>query len=214
MNLKLKNLLPLPLRDRLSARPSEVWQQDRDLRQGDWVFVRAPSGAGKTTLVHMLYGLRSDFTGEICWNGRDIKDQKTETLAQWRTQNISVIFQDLRVFPELTAWENLEVKRRLTNMVSEEECEDWLERLGIAHRKDKPAKTLSYGEQQRLVIIRALLQPFDWLLMDEPFSHLDQANTAKAIALISEVTTRNGAGLLLADLDDNQYFNYTQTLQL
>jgi len=214
MNLKLKNLLPLPLRDRLAERPSGVWQQNVDLRQGDLVFVRAPSGAGKTTLVHILYGLRQDYSGEICWNGQNINDQKPEKLAQWRSQNISIIFQDLRIFPELTAWENLEIKRRLTNTVSEQECMGWLEQLGIAHRKDKPGKTLSYGEQQRLAIIRALLQPFDWLLMDEPFSHLDQANTQKAIALISEVATRHKAGLLLADLDENHYFPYTQTLQL
>lgn len=214
MNLKLKHLLPLPLRDRLSERPSDLWQQSLDFRQGELIFIRAPSGAGKTTLIHMLYGLRSDYSGEICWNGNDIRDQQTETLSQWRAQNISIVFQDLRVFPELTAWENLEIKRRLTNTVSEEECESWLEKLGIAHRKDKPAKTLSYGEQQRLVIIRALLQPFDWLLMDEPFSHLDLANIEKAIALIGEVTARNGAGLLLADLDENKYFPYTQTLHL
>lgn len=214
MNLKLKNLLPLPLRDRLAERPSDVWQQHIDLRQGDAVFIRAPSGAGKTTLVHILYGLRQDYTGEICWNGNDIKDQNPETLAQWRSRHISIIFQDLRIFPELSAWENLQLKRRLTNSISEATCSDWLERLGIAHRKDKPAQTLSYGEQQRLVIIRALLQPFAWLLMDEPFSHLDKANTEKAITLIHEVVASNKAGLLLADLDENRFFNYTQTLQL
>lgn len=214
MHLKLKNLLPLPLRDRLADRPSEIWQTEQDLRQGDLVFVRAPSGAGKTTLVHMLYGLRQDYTGEVCWNGNDIQDQDPEEIARWRMQNISIIFQDLRVFPELTAWENLEIKRKLTQATTAEEANNWLEQLGIAHRKDKPARTLSYGEQQRLVIIRALLQPFDWLLMDEPFSHLDAANTEKAIALIAEVTARNQAGLLLADLDANSYFPYTQTFQL
>lgn len=214
MNLRLKNLLPLPLHDRLAGRPSEVWQQEVSLPQGDQVFVQAPSGAGKTTLVHILYGLRQDYNGEVCWNGDDIKTQSTETIARWRAQSISIIFQDLRVFPELTAWENLDIKRRLTNTITAKEANEWLERLGIAHRKDKPAKTLSYGEQQRLVIIRALLQPFGWLLMDEPFSHLDKANTEKAIGLIGEVVARYNAGLLLADLDENQYFPYTQTLHL
>jgi ABC-type cobalamin/Fe3+-siderophores transport system ATPase subunit len=62
--------------------------------------------------------------------------------------------------------------------------------------------------------VRALLQPFEWLLMDEPFSHLDHANTKKAIALISEVVKQNNAGLILADLDENSHFPYTQTIVL
>jgi ABC-type cobalamin/Fe3+-siderophores transport system ATPase subunit len=89
-----------------------------------------------------------------------------------------------------------------------------MEALGIADRADRPAATLSYGEQQRVSIIRALLQPFSWLLMDEPFSHLDEANTTLAAKLIDSVVMRNGASFLLADLDDNTHFSYTQKLSL
>jgi ABC-type Mn2+/Zn2+ transport system ATPase subunit len=58
------------------------------------------------------------------------------------------------------------------------------------------------------------LQPFSWLLMDEPFSHLDHANTQKAITLIAEVVKQHGAGMLLADLDENNFFPYTQKIIL
>ena len=214
MNLRLQQLLPTPLRERMLARTSDVWMQEREWQQGEHLFIQAPSGTGKTTLVHMLYGMREDYEGSILWNGQPIKKQNTVQRAAARATDISVIFQDLRLFPELTAWENLNIKRLLTNTVTEEEMGNWMARLGVADKKNSLGKTLSYGEQQRMAIIRALLQPFKWLLMDEPFSHLDKENTAKAAALIAEVVARNNAGFLLADLDENTFFPYTQTLHL
>jgi putative ABC transport system ATP-binding protein len=89
-----------------------------------------------------------------------------------------------------------------------------MDTLGVADKRLSLARTLSYGEQQRVAIIRALLQPFKWLLMDEPFSHLDHANRARAAKLIGEVVEQNRAGMILADLDDNNFFPYTQTIVL
>jgi putative ABC transport system ATP-binding protein len=89
-----------------------------------------------------------------------------------------------------------------------------LDRLGLKDKKNSIGSTLSYGEQQRVAIVRALMQPFEWLLMDEPFSHLDHANTQKAIGLIQEVVKKHNAGMLLADLDENNFFPYTQTIML
>ena len=120
----------------------------------------------------------------------------------------------MRLFPELTAWENLEVKRRLTDTATEQQVEAWLARLGMKDKRDSLARTLSYGEQQRIAIIRALLQPFEWLLMDEPFSHLDINNRNKALELIAEVVQMNSAGMILADLDENEYFPYTRRIWL
>lgn len=206
--------MPVPLRDRLEARNSNIWQQDIEWQQGEQLFIQAPSGTGKTTLIHMLYGLRKDYEGKIFWSKNDIAGQDKEQIAEWRAKNISIIFQDLRIFPELSAWENLEIKRKLTNTTTEDEVNDWLQRLGMESKKNSLGKTLSYGEQQRLVIVRALLQPFNWLLMDEPFSHLDKANTQKAALLIKEIADRNNAGILLADLDENTFSPYTKTLLL
>ena len=137
-----------------------------------------------------------------------------EQLAPLRAGYLSIVFQDLRLFPELTTWENLEIKRTLTNTVTPQYASEMLQRLGIYEKKDSQAKTLSYGEQQRVAIIRSLLQPFDWLLMDEPFSHLDNMNIEKAISLITEVVNMNRAGLILADLERNDYFSYHKSLYL
>jgi putative ABC transport system ATP-binding protein len=212
MKLSLHQLLPIPLKDRLRNRPSGVWLQEVNWQHGAQVFVQAPSGTGKTTLVHYLYGIRNDYEGAVHWDDKPITD--AEGKSSMRTNEVSVVFQDMRLFPELTAWENLEVKRGLTDTVPAAIVAEWMQRLGVADKKEALARTLSYGEQQRVAIIRALLQPFSWLLMDEPFSHLDKENTAKAAELIQELVAQNKAGLLLADLDDNDYFYYTQKILL
>ncbi len=214
MRLSLERVVPTPLREKINNYNSWVWNQEVIMNEGEQVFVQAPSGTGKTTLMHLLYGLRTDYTGMIHWSAYKMSNISREQLSQIRASYVSIVFQDMRLFPELTAWENLEVKRKLANVVKEHEVVAMMERLGIKDKMESKASTLSYGEQQRVAIIRALLQPFSWLLMDEPFSHLDNANTQKAISLIKEVVEMNRAGIILADLEANNYFTYSRKLLL
>ena len=214
MQLSLQGVIPVPLREKVANYKSGFWNNAVLLNKGEYVFVQAPSGTGKTTLIHILYGLRKDYEGEVKWNTHVLKNTDNEVLAGLRTNGISVIFQDMRLFPDLTAWENIEIKRKLTNTVTEEQAKEWLGRLGLKDKLNSMGNTLSYGEQQRVAIVRALLQPFEWLLMDEPFSHLDNANASKAIALIAEVVKQHNAGIILADLDENNFFPYTKTIML
>lgn len=214
MKLSLQGVIPVPLREKVTAGKSGMWNTSVSFNKGEYIFIQAPSGTGKTTLIHILYGLRNDYTGDVKWQDRPLTATDNETIAALRAKNLSIIFQDMRLFPELTAWENVDIKRRLTNTVSGNEAHEWLNRLGLSEKKNSIGSTLSYGEQQRVAIVRALTQPFEWLLMDEPFSHLDHANTQKAIALIHEVVKKHNAGILLADLDENNFFPYTQTIIL
>jgi ABC-type lipoprotein export system ATPase subunit len=214
MQLFLQGVIPVPLRDKVNAYQSGIWKSNKTFNKGEYLFIQAPSGTGKTTLIHILYGLRKDYEGLVKWGDHILTATGKEELAKLRSSNISVIFQDMRLFPELTTWENIEIKRKLTDTVTIELATEWITRLGIKDKMNAAAYTLSYGEQQRVAIIRALLQPFDWLLMDEPFSHLDHANINKARSLIAEVVKQRSAGMLIADLDENQYFPYTQTVIL
>lgn len=214
MRLQLSNVLPIPLRDKPSVQHSDIWLKELAFTKSEYISILAPSGTGKTTLMHALYGLRKDVTGSIKWNEQEILHVDNEALAVLRAQHISIIFQDLRLFPALTAWENIAIKNALTHYIQEDEIIQWMNRLGIADKKNALAATLSYGEQQRVAIIRALVQPFDFLLMDEPFSHLDKQNKEIAAALIVEQVQRNKAGLLIADLDENNYFPYHKTHKL
>ena len=78
--------------------------------------------------------------------------------------------------------------------------------LGVQHILGQRAGLCSYGEQQRIAIIRALMQPFEWLLLDEPFSHLDKENIIKAAALIKEECLQRNAGFIITDLDEDEHF--------
>lgn len=215
MTIELQKLIPIPLRDSIAQRSSGIWSQELVFRQGEWVKIKAPSGTGKTTLVHSLYGLRNDYTGTIRWDGNDLQTMNAEILAGYRQQQVSVIFQDLRLFPNLTAFENIELKRVLQDPVMEtSDITAMAAELGVSHILQQRAGLCSYGEQQRIAIIRALVQPFNWLLMDEPFSHLDIANKTKAAALISKVCKERAAGLIITDLHEDHYFDYTRLLDL
>jgi ABC-type lipoprotein export system ATPase subunit len=214
MQLQIEHLIPIPLQENVLARASGLWNKTVSLSTPDYISVQAPSGTGKTTLIHCLYGVRTDYTGNILWQGKNLRQFSSEELALLRAKELSIIFQDLRLFPELSAWENLMIKKNLSAGIEEKEIEEWMIRLGIGAKKNATAKTLSYGEQQRLTIIRALIQPFSFLLMDEPFSHLDRNNTQLARELIFEIVQRNKAGLVLADLDQNSFFPYSKTFSL
>ena len=215
MLLQLQNIIPIPLKDKLLQRNSDVWNENLRFEKSDFVKIKAPSGTGKTTFVHIIYKLRNDYEGNVLWNNKDLTTIKADELAVMRQQNISIIFQDLRLFPNLSAKENIELKRVLQKPIYESNVIDEMaEQLGIASILNQKASMCSYGEQQRIAIIRALMQPFNWLIMDEPFSHLDKNNIKKAAALINAECKKRNAGFILTDLEDDDHFNYTKFLNL
>jgi len=215
MQLELKQIVPIPLKDKFSKRGSDIWNSNLQFSKGEWIKIKAPSGTGKTTFIHIIYKMRHDYEGIVLWSNNELTKIGGDDLAQLRQKNISVIFQDLRLFPNLTARENIELKRVLQTPFYEKNMIDVMaERLGVSHILDQRAGLCSYGEQQRIAIIRALIQPFDWLIMDEPFSHLDQENIAKAATLIAEECSKRKAGFMLTDLDEDNHFEYTRVLNL
>ena len=215
MQIRLNKVLPIPLKEKLLQKHSDIWNADCTFSQQEWIKIKAPSGTGKTTLIHILYKLRNDYDGQVSWNDHDLKSINGNDLAVLRQQNISIIFQDLRLFPQLTARENIALKRVLQKPIYESnKIDEMAETLGITHILNQRAGICSYGEQQRIAIIRALMQPFNWLLMDEPFSHLDIKNTSIAATLIAAECSKRNAGIFLTDLDDDAHFNYTKQLNL
>ncbi len=215
MVIHIKNVIPIPLKDKLMQRTSDIWNKDIAFSQKDFVKIKAPSGTGKTTLIHYLYALRNDYTGTVNYDSVAVQKIPVEQMSILRQQKLSIIFQDLRLFQHLTALENIELKRTMNKPIyTIEKAKEMAAALGVTHILNQPAKICSYGEQQRIAIIRALMQPFEWLLMDEPFSHLDQANSLKAAQLIAEECTQRNAGFILTDLDEDTHFNYTKYLTL
>lgn len=193
---------------------SQIWDKTITFSKGENIHIIAPSGSGKTSLVQFLYGLRNDYNGRIGYDSIDIKNFDAEKFSIWRQQHVSIVFQDLRLFNEQTVLQNLEIKRLLSPFRAENNIAEMARRLGVETKLNRLCKTCSYGEQQRIAIIRALQQPFDFLLLDEPFSHLDEANRRKAMELIEEESRKRNATIILADLREIEYFKSERTLHL
>ncbi len=214
MRLSINHLIPLPLKQQHNTYNATAWKQDLVFNQGEHILVQGPSGSGKTLFINTLYGLRKDFAGKVHWGAYNLHEITAQQLSQLRAASISVVFQDLRLFPELTVWENIDIKRRITDTVTGYDAEQWLGRLGLGNKLEAPAAQLSAGEQQRVAIVRALSQPFEWLLLDEPFSHLDFFNRQKAVALIKEVAGYTRAGIIVSSVAMNEDFVYDKKMLL
>ena len=175
---------------------SEVWLQNITLERGKRYLISAESGTGKSSMCSYIYGYRQDYSGMIAFDGKDIHSLSVDQWCDIRQRHIAYLPQDMRLFGELTALENVELKNRLTGFKSNEEIRRLFEIMGIADKQDSLASKLSIGQQQRVAIIRTLCQPCDFILLDEPVSHLDEDNNRIVAELIVQEAARQGAGVI------------------
>ena len=213
MQIQLREVIPDYI-EKEKRIASQIWAQNISIKKGEHLHIVAPSGSGKTSLIHFIYGLRKDYSGSILYDDTNIKNVSIERFSEFRQNKISIIFQDLRLFEERTVKENIEIKRILDPYHQPEKITEMAERLGIKNKLSQLAKTCSYGEQQRIAIIRALMQPFDFLLLDEPYSHLDETNRKKAMELIYEECAKRSAAMVFADLKPLDFFKDEKIIYL
>ena len=199
--------MPQPL-DSIRHGAESIWGNKMFVSKGEKILLNASSGKGKSTFTFTALGLRSDYSGEVFYDDKNINTFQPHDWTIIRQKKVSVIFQDLQLFPELTVGENLLLKNSLQNVFNEQEIRGMLRALDIENKWDQNCQFLSMGQQQRVAIVRALCQPFEILLMDEPFSHLDTENSLKGISLINERCDKIGAGFVLTTLGDDHGFKY------
>lgn len=211
--ITLDNALPQIFHGRdMSA--SEVWQRSLTLERGGIYLIEAASGTGKTSLCSYLIGYRDDYEGRILFDNTDIRSLSVGQWVQARRTGLSHLFQELRLFPELTAWENIQIKNGLTHWHTARQVDEWFDAFGIAEKRNELVGRMSFGQQQRVAMIRALVQPFSFLLADEPISHLDDANSrAMAQVLLAEIRSQ-GAGLVVTSVGKHMDLPYSKTFRL
>lgn len=195
-------------------RPSDIWKSEVALQRGHSYIIAAESGTGKSSLCAYIYGSRRDYTGKILFDGKDSASFSIADRLALRRTSLAYLPQELDLFPELSAWQNIELKRRLTGFTPREKVEQWLEMLGIADRRDFPVGKMSIGQQQRVGIIRALCQPFDFLLLDEPVSHLDEENNRKAARIIMEEAERQKGAIVATSVGNHLALDGASLLRL
>ena len=200
--ISLNNTLPRVFAGHNGIR-SDVWKQNITLERGRRYLISAESGTGKSSMCSYIYGYRQDYSGDITFDGQDIRSM---TVAQWcdvRQRHIAYLPQEMRLFGELTAMENVELKNRLTEFKSREEIIKLFEVMGIANKVDSLVSKLSIGQQQRVAIIRTMCQPCDFILLDEPVSHLDDENNRIVADLIVQEADRQGAGVIATSVGNH-----------
>lgn len=211
--IRLKSVVPHVF-SRCADLKSDVWNQDVTLEKGKTYLVEAHSGRGKSTFCSYLIGYRQDYTGELLF---DDTPTTTFSMKQWvdvRRSGISHLFQELRLFPELSARDNVMIKNSLTHHVTASQVNQWFEMLGISDKLDTPIANMSFGQQQRVALMRALAQPFDFLVVDEPISHLDDDNAAVMASLMMEEARRQGAGVIVTSIGKHMDLDYDKVFCL
>lgn len=211
--IHLQQTLPQVFADRNSV-SSDVWHQDLTFRKGEMYLIEAASGTGKSSLCSYIYGYRNDYQGIINFGETNIKSCSVRDWVELRKRSLSMLFQDLRIFSELTALENIQLKNQLTGYKKKKEIQAIFETLGIADKLNVKAAKLSFGQQQRVAFIRALCQPFDFLFLDEPISHLDDENSRIMGELIHREAEKQGAGVIVTSIGKHIELPYHKILKL
>lgn len=201
--ISLSGVLPLAFdndagRQRFAS--SAVMLRDVGFERGSVYCLNASSGTGKTSLCGFIYGSRRDYAGDILFDGVSARSLSVGAWCALRRCHIAYLPQELDIFGELSAIDNIRLKNRLTGFMTDSRIRDMMDRLEIGSLADRPARFISVGQRQRVAIVRALCQPFDFILLDEPVSHLDSYNNSLCGALILEEARARGAGIIFTSV--------------
>jgi cell division transport system ATP-binding protein len=163
-----------------------------ELAKGEFVFLTGPSGAGKTSLLKLIFGAERPSEGQIVVLGRNIARLGESAVPPLR-RKIGVVFQDFKLLPRRTVEENVALALQVTGTPPREtraRVFAILKQLGLQHRRYHHPLSLSGGEQQRVAIARALVNEPQILLADEPTGNLDPELTVEIMDLIASAALR------------------------
>jgi putative ABC transport system ATP-binding protein len=173
--------------------------------QGDKVAITGPSGSGKSTLLHLISGILRPDRGEIHMDGVPLHTLKEAELDKLRARRIGYVLQDFHLIPSLTVSQNIEIAmaeqlptRQKNNLIG-----DWLEKVGLQDRSSHLPSQLSRGQQQRVAIIRALVNNPPLLLADEPTGSLDWETADEISGLLLNISAQAGQTLIVVTHDLN-----------
>ncbi|MBL8713817.1 MAG: cell division ATP-binding protein FtsE [Alphaproteobacteria bacterium] len=188
---------------RYSTGPEVLHDLSFELQQGSFHFLTGPSGAGKTSLLKLLYLGQHPTRGIIHMLGRDLTSVPRRELPMLRRQ-IGIVFQDFRLLPHLSAFDNVALPLRTSGLAEKDikrNVTELLEWVGIGDKMEARPPTLSGGEQQRIAIARAVINRPKILVADEPTGNVDSEIGTRIMHLFEELN-RHGTTVLIATHDD------------
>lgn len=190
---------------------SDIYLQNKVVfTEGKNYLIKANSGRGKTSLLNIIYGKNTPFKGKVSYEFNN----PNLTVFDLRTHSLSYVFQDFKLFDKLSLIENIQLKNTLTKHKSTTDIKEWIKRANLSHKENTLLQHLSLGQRQRVAILRALCQPFKFLLLDEPFSHLDDQNIEIMSNIIKEEIQKQQGSIIMVSLGSEYLFSYDQMLML
>ncbi|MCX5702654.1 MAG: ABC transporter ATP-binding protein [Candidatus Omnitrophica bacterium] len=176
---------------------------DLSIEKGKLIAIVGPSGAGKSTLLHILGGLDKPTQGKVVFEGENIYSLSDPALCKIRNKNIGFVFQFYHLLSEFTVLENVLMpalisrQSRVESRESTEKALSLLQEAGLGERITHFPNQISGGEQQRVAIVRALINSPSLLLCDEPTGNLDSKTGNEIISLIREINAQNKMTVIL-----------------
>lgn len=211
--IELDNVLPAVFAGRENI-DSDVWRRMITFEKGKSYLIEAASGTGKSSLCCFIYGYRKDYEGIIRFDNNDVRNLSKNDWTDVRQRSLGMMFQELRLFPELTAAENVILKNNLTHFREEQQIRKWFTMFEIEDKWNEPVGRMSFGQQQRVAFMRMLCQPSDFLFMDEPVSHLDDDNSKiMGDILLSEIRERR-VGVIVTSIGRRLNMEYDVEIKL
>lgn len=177
-----------------------VNQVDLDVRQGEFLAIVGRSGSGKTTLLNLLSGLDRPTSGTAFFEGRDLSELSDGDLVKLRRHKMSFVFQSFALLPLLSAYENVELPLRITEVPGRERrrrVEEALHQVGLAARARHRPYELSGGEQQRVGIARALVTSPRIIFADEPTGELDSTTAQMVATILKKIVAERNVTLIV-----------------
>ncbi|WP_286783432.1 ABC transporter ATP-binding protein [Streptococcus sp. UBA4344] len=165
------------------------------IEKGKFTIILGPSGSGKSTMLNLLGGMDQATSGNFMFEDTDVTRLNDKELSKYRKDVVGFVFQFYNLVPSLTALENISIAAQLTK--NAKQSEQYLEKVGLSHRKNNFPNQLSGGEMQRVSIARALAKNPKLLLCDEPTGALDSKTGQKIIELLKETSADKDVAVVM-----------------
>lgn len=165
------------------------------IEKNKFTIILGPSGSGKSTMLNLLGGMDQATSGKFLFEDTDVTGLSDKDLSKYRKDVVGFVFQFYNLVPSLTALENISIAAQLTK--NAKQSEQYLEKVGLSHRKNNFPNQLSGGEMQRVSIARALAKKPKLLLCDEPTGALDSKTGQKIIELLKETSADKDVAVVM-----------------
>ena len=180
-----------------------IYDLDLSIEKGEFVFIIGGSGSGKSTLIKMLYREEKPTRGEIVVGGVSVAKLRDSKVYKLR-RKLGVVFQDYKLLPKLTVYENVAFALEVTDTDSKEirkKVIDVLGKVGLKHKAKSYPDKLSGGEQQRVAIARAIVNDPKILICDEPTGNLDPMISMEIMDILEKINKESGTTILMVTHD-------------